>query len=137
MKVHKEEKIQKRVSLEEYSAMVLRGKRAKKGKKHMRKAMFRNHGFNCVCCSAFGVEACLVLTTNGLQTWRVYTIDSDGREDYLTIDHIVPKSKGGKDSPTNAQPMCRRCNSQKGRKPMEAIPLKVSVEAKEHALKNN
>lgn len=32
----------------------------------------------------------------------------------LTIDHIVPHSKGGSDEEANLRTLCRRCNSKKG-----------------------
>lgn len=32
----------------------------------------------------------------------------------LTLDHIVPRSKGGTDDADNLQTLCQRCNSKKG-----------------------
>ena len=32
----------------------------------------------------------------------------------LTVDHVVPRSLGGPDSPANRRYLCRRCNSVKG-----------------------
>lgn len=37
-----------------------------------------------------------------------------GRKDKLTIDHILPISKGGDNSPENLQTLCESCNSLKG-----------------------
>lgn len=37
-----------------------------------------------------------------------------GRNDDLTVDHILPISKGGTDEEKNLQTMCQRCNLRKG-----------------------
>jgi HNH endonuclease len=33
----------------------------------------------------------------------------------MTADHITPQYHGGQDTPMNLRPMCRRCNSRRGR----------------------
>ena len=43
--------------------------------------------------------------------WRCV---SCGATEDLTLDHIVPKSKGGPHTPENLQTMCRPCNNKKG-----------------------
>ena len=39
-----------------------------------------------------------------------------GSEDKLTLEHILPRSRGGPDEPTNAVWVCKKCNSGKGDK---------------------
>lgn len=47
-----------------------------------------------------------------------------GSRDNLTLDHVLPSSRGGKSSWTNLVTACRRCNSLKGdRTPEEANML--------------
>lgn len=38
----------------------------------------------------------------------------DDKEIMMTVDHIIPESKGGKRLFDNLQPMCSECNSLKG-----------------------
>lgn len=40
-------------------------------------------------------------------------IDDNDNEVLMTKDHIIPKSKGGKNNLSNYQPMCCICNKQK------------------------
>lgn len=37
-----------------------------------------------------------------------------GTTDKLTVDHLIPLSRGGANWPSNMAPMCHRCNCQKG-----------------------
>lgn len=39
----------------------------------------------------------------------------------LTVDHIVPRSKGGPDHISNLQLLCAHCNSMKGHRPQEYL----------------
>ncbi len=59
-----------------------------------RQNVFRRDGFKCVYC---------------------------GSKDNLTLDHVIPKSKGGKSNWENLVTACHRCNSRKSdRTPEEA-----------------
>ncbi len=42
-----------------------------------------------------------------------------GSKNNLTLDHVVPQSKGGKDSWDNLVTACKRCNAEKGDKIIE------------------
>jgi 5-methylcytosine-specific restriction endonuclease McrA len=56
----------------------------------------------------------------------------------LTIDHIVPKSRGGKNSWTNLVAACKKCNQKKGcRTPSECdmIPIRVPAKPQTSVLK--
>lgn len=70
------------------------GKKAVRGKvplvgKTQRERIFRRDGYRCVECGC-------------------------SERKLLTIDHKVPRSKGGKNNDANLQTMCRGCNGAKG-----------------------
>lgn len=46
-----------------------------------------------------------------------------GSRRHLTLDHVIPRSKGGKTSWTNLVTACNRCNIQKGDKTPEQVGL--------------
>jgi len=54
--------------------------------KSARRSVFERDGFKCLKC---------------------------GREDNLTIDHILPRCKGGKNKQSNLQTLCYKCNCNK------------------------
>jgi 5-methylcytosine-specific restriction enzyme A len=45
---------------------------------------------------------------------NLYHLSEDGKETMMTIDHIIPKSKGGVNKISNLQTMCYDCNFAKG-----------------------
>lgn len=45
----------------------------------------------------------------------------------LTIDHVIPKSKGGTETWDNMVVCCARCNNRKGDRTLEAVGMKLKV----------
>ena len=54
---------------------------------------------------------------------NLYHVHSNGLETLMTVDHIIPKSKGGGNTLSNLQPMCFTCNMQKA----DSMPSNVQV----------
>lgn len=83
----------------------------------------------CVCCGVEGnilhVERFYNQKTPHL---NLYHFDSEsGRKVLMTKDHIIPKSKGGKDHISNLQTMCCICNFAKSDKDISLEQLKVNL----------
>jgi 5-methylcytosine-specific restriction endonuclease McrA len=55
-------------------------------KEKVKSEIFSQHGKACLCCGSLST---------------------------ISLDHIIPVSKGGKNSIDNLQPLCRSCNSRK------------------------
>lgn len=74
----------------------------------------------CVCkkCGLvgtfFGLEQQAYTDNKDRYHFNLYGIDKDGNEVMFTKDHILPKSKGGKNILNNLQTMCVVCNNKKG-----------------------
>ena len=77
--------------------------------------LFTNKGCVCVAC---GVKGKFFAKERVLETenyhFNLYGINKNGEEILFTKDHIVPKSKGGKDRLDNYNTMCSKCNCEKG-----------------------
>lgn len=81
---------------------------------HRRLRVFHHKGTRCVKegCTKEGVYLIKAKNTDGGYHTDLYTLDFE----LMTIDHIIPKSKGGKNTLDNLQPMCNSCNAHKADK---------------------
>ena len=63
-----------------------------------------------------------------------HTCQYCGHTKQLTLDHVIPRSKGGKHSWDNVVTACERCNGRKGdRTPIQAgMPLRNQLKAPVH-----
>lgn len=83
--------------------------------------VFYKDGFTCVSCGLkgkfFALEKDMAQNTENCHL-NLYGI-KEGKEIIFTKDHIIPKSKGGKNNISNYQCMCIHCNQDKGVKTYE------------------
>lgn len=49
-----------------------------------------------------------------------------GTKKDLTLDHVIPRSKGGKSTWTNLVTACKKCNSRKGDSSLDVLGMKLS-----------
>lgn len=56
-----------------------------------------------------------------------FTCQYCGTQKELTLDHLVPKAKGGKSSWNNLVTACKSCNSKKGNYAPEEVGLQLSL----------
>lgn len=77
---------------------------------------FALKGTDCLKCGVKGKFFALECNMDGNNEkfhFNLYGIDKHGNEVMITKDHIIPRSKGGKNVLSNYQPLCIKCNQQK------------------------
>lgn len=77
----------------------------------LRYATFYQKGVKCACCGKEG-KYFQLCGEDGSDRRHFNLYAEDGT--LMTKDHIIPKAKGGKDTVENLQPMCVKCNKEKG-----------------------
>jgi len=89
-------------------------------KVHSKRLMcYKKYGTKCAKCGMEGFFFALERHSKNAGErphMNLYAIDKNGYECMITLDHIIPKSKGGKDESDNFQPLCCHCNFRKGDK---------------------
>lgn len=79
--------------------------------------MFAQKGIVCIFCGLEGKFFALEKQEGSNKYhFNLYGIDDNGNEMMLTKDHIIPRSKGGKNVLGNYQPLCAKCNVSKANK---------------------
>lgn len=81
-------------------------------KNHHRLQVFYHKGCACVTpgCSNIGTRIIRSIDNQGGIHWDLFTDDLI----LMTVDHIIPKKRGGSNTLNNYQPMCKICNNKKG-----------------------
>lgn len=74
----------------------------------LRRRVFREEGYRCAECALAGWE----------QRFRGggYGFPTSERGIYLSIDHVIPRARGGTNERSNLRVLCTRCNTRKGTK---------------------
>lgn len=78
--------------------------------------LFKNKGTTCIKCGIKGTFFRLTKAINNniiSYHFNLYALNKNNQEVLMTKDHIIPKSKGGKNYLSNYQVMCVRCNEAK------------------------
>jgi len=88
------------------------GKHISIGKKKLR--IFANKGTKCPSCGLEGTLIALERQPNATTYhFNIYGVGEDGVEIQFTLDHIIPRARGGSNDESNLQPMCEPCNVRK------------------------
>ena len=78
--------------------------------------LFKNKGCTCVKCGLEGEYFAMEKTPDqDRYHLNLYGV-KNGKEILFTKDHIIPKSRGGKNTLENYQVMCAICNERKANK---------------------
>lgn len=89
----------------------------------------------CACCGHSGVLFRLESSGCYQPHFNLYGVHETGLI-LMTMDHINPRSNGGKTVSDNLQLLCKFCNERKKNKPMTLDELRVALDISEKIIKN-
>ncbi len=84
---------------------------------------YARKGVTCVRCGIKGQY--FAVERQGMSGYHLnlYHLTKGDNEIMITIDHILPRSRGGGNEPSNLQAMCIECNHEKGNLTEEELKL--------------
>jgi len=85
----------------------------KKWSHRRRFKVFASKGTKCVRCGRNGTRIFNWLNIKNNQQHTDLYLETG---ELMTVDHIIPRAKGGSNELSNLQPMCYECNNEKGDK---------------------
>jgi 5-methylcytosine-specific restriction endonuclease McrA len=103
----------------QYIRPIRHGIELKEYKDNRKFRVFFNKGIVCATCGIIGNVVIKYKDINNANHLDLYHFGTKGKV-LMTVDHIIPKSKGGNNKLKNLQCMCSKCNEQKADK-MEEI----------------
>lgn len=104
-----------------------KGKRVKADWHRKKVGLFAKHK-GCQMCGSRIKYFMVVFHHEGV--WRIHPIvvGKNGQHQELTVDHIIPKSRGGSDDITNLTALCRSCNVTKADEIMNVMKESYNIQ---------
>lgn len=99
------------------------GKPSRKGKVHCADCASKRNARYATLNAQHRAERLLVIYAN--QQGKCGGCQHPYPQRNLTVDHIVPRARGGEDEPSNLQLLCHYCNSTKGDRPQSALIVRL------------
>ncbi len=81
---------------------------------NMKWKSFHRNGYTCMHCNLRGQFVIVFGGRTAEFCYGLFGLNEHGKYIELTLDHIIPRSRGGSNSLANSQTLCSTCNVAKG-----------------------